>query len=272
MESAAKPWDDRDLADLRWAYRYLENPSFAAKLSSLIGVPMEQAVGMLPEKWRKVVQSATESSLRRITETAIRSLPPSYEGEPKDRLHKLLAGGSGALGGFFGAMGLAAELPITTGLMLRSIADVARCQGENLDSLEARMACVEVFALGGRTHDDDATESGYYGLRLALSMQLTNVIKSGGGFGVPAASNFLRSVAARYGVVVSNKAAAQLVPVAGAVTGAALNVLFLDHFQDVARGHFTIRRLERKYGSGPVQAAFERLRQEETTSQKRAMP
>ncbi len=103
-------------------------------------------------------------------------------------------------------------------------------------------------------------------------MQLSNILKSGGGFGIPAASNFLRSVAARYGVVVSNKAAAQLVPVAGAVTGAALNVLFLDHFQDVARGHFTIRRLERKYGSAPVQAAFERLRQEEDSRQKQVMP
>lgn len=273
MESAAEAWGAQDLDDLHWAYRHLEHPSFAAKLSNLLGVPMEQAMGMLPKKWKSVVQSAVESSLRRITDSAVRSLPPPYEGESRDRFHKLLAGGSGALGGFFGVVGLAAELPITTALMLRSIADVARCQGENLDSLEARLACIEVFALGGRTKDDDAAEAGYYGLRLALSLHLANVLKSGGaGLGGPIAGNFLRSVAARYGVVVSNKAAAQLVPVAGAVTGATLNVLFLDHFQDVARGHFTVRRLERKYGGDSVRKEYEQLRRTDTGPHETARP
>ena len=32
--------------------------------------------------------------------------------------------------------------------MLRAIADIARHQGEDLSTLEARLACVEVFALG----------------------------------------------------------------------------------------------------------------------------
>lgn len=30
--------------------------------------------------------------------------------------------------------------------------------------------------------------------------------------------------------------------------GASLNVMFMDHFERVARGHFAIRRLERAYG------------------------
>ena len=30
--------------------------------------------------------------------------------------------------------------------------------------------------------------------------------------------------------------------------GAAINVLFIDHFQNMARGHFTVRRLERAFG------------------------
>lgn len=259
MESARLTWDPQDLEDLRWAHTHLEYPSFAARLSNALGVPVEHAMAILPQPWKETVQSAVEHSLRRIMDMAVRSLPPSTAAEPKDRMHKLLAGGSGALGGFFGPAGLAAELPVTTAVMLRSIADVARCQGENLESLEARLACVEVFALGGRSADDDAAEAGYYGLRVALSMQLSNMLKSGGGMGIPLAGQFLRSVASRYGVVVSNKAAAQLIPVAGAVTGAALNVLFLDHFQDVARGHFVVRRLERKYGRDQVRSRYEQL-------------
>src|SRR3712207_7386206 len=38
---------------------------------------------------------------------------------------------------------------------------------------------------------------------------------------------------------------AQAVPVLGAISGAAVNTLFIDHFQSLAQGHFTVRRLER---------------------------
>lgn len=45
-----------------------------------------------------------------------------------------------------------------------------------------------------------------------------------------------------------HKVAAQALPVVGALGGAAVNYAFIEHFQDVARGHFTVRRLERLYG------------------------
>jgi hypothetical protein len=59
---------------------------------------------------------------------------------------------------------------------------------------------------------------------------------------------------------VSEKAAAQMIPVAGAAGGLALNVLFTQHFQRLAEGHFTVRRLERKYGPAAVQQAYELVR------------
>ncbi|MGA8056591.1 MAG: EcsC family protein, partial [Burkholderiales bacterium] len=48
----------------------------------------------------------------------------------------------------------------------------------------------------------------------------------------------------------------QTVPVVGAVTGALVNVAFMQHFDDVARGHFIVRRLERRYGSQAIRAAY----------------
>ena len=54
------------------------------------------------------------------------------------------------------------------------------------------------------------------------------------------------------------KAAAQAVPAIGAAGGAIINTLFIDHFQDMARGHFIIRRLERKYGKEAVEATYKR--------------
>ena len=65
-------------------------------------------------------------------------------------LHKALATASGAAGGAFGLASLTIELPVSTIIMLRSIADIARSEGENRSDPEAALSCIEVFALGGR--------------------------------------------------------------------------------------------------------------------------
>jgi EcsC protein family len=36
-------------------------------------------------------------------------------------------------------------------------------------------------------------------------------------------------------------------PLIGALGGAAVNYAFIDHFQEIARAHFTVRRLELRY-------------------------
>jgi hypothetical protein len=45
----------------------------------------------------------------------------------------------------------------------------------------------------------------------------------------------------------------------GAVSGAVVNYAFIAHFQGIARGHFTVRRLERIYGIEAIRAEYERL-------------
>jgi hypothetical protein len=72
----------------------------------------------------------------------------------------------------------------------------------------------------------------------------------------------ISQIAARFGVIVTEKLAAQAVPVIGAFGGAAVNAAFADHFQAMARGHFTVRRLERHYGHEVVRFEYERIRGE----------
>jgi hypothetical protein len=38
-----------------------------------------------------------------------------------------------------------------------------------------------------------------------------------------------------------------------------VNTVFMDHFQLVAHGHFTVRRLERQYGAEAVQTAYQTI-------------
>jgi len=61
-------------------------------------------------------------------------------------------------------------------------------------------------------------------------------------------------------VIVSERAAAGAVPVLGAVGGATVNAIFMDHFGRVARGHFIVRRLERLYGEATIRREYEALR------------
>jgi len=78
----------------------------------------------------------------------------------------------------------------------------------------------------------------------------------------PVVVRMISQIAARFGLVVSEKIAAQATPILGALGGAAVNAAFADHFQTLARGHFIVRRLERLHGANLVAFEYQRLRGE----------
>jgi len=259
--------DPEDLGALRVAKRRLELPSLAARITALLGTPIEKGLEQLPAGWQQQIQKTTQNALDKGLGVALRTLDqPAGEtpSKPSIGLHKLAAGLSGAAGGAFGLAALPVELPLSTIVMLRGIADVARAEGEDLASLEVRLACLEVFALGGPGKGDDAAETGYFAVRSALGKVVADAAAhlAKGGLAQKSAPPLLRLIATlaeRFGVVVAEKAAASLVPVVGALGGAAINVVFVDHFTDIARGHFCVRRLERKYGEPSVRLAYRDL-------------
>ena len=182
----------------------------------------------------------------------------------RNGLHKIAATISGAAGGMFGLAALAIELPISTIIMLRSISDIARSEGEDISDIDTKLSCLSVFALGGKSASDDATESGYFAARTAMASAVSEAAKYLARKGAvdataPAVVRLISLIASRFGIVVSEKAAAQAVPIIGAVAGAMINSVFIDHFQDMARGHFIVRRLEKKYGEEAVQLAYKEV-------------
>lgn len=253
-----------DIKALRLAHRRLECPGFAARMTSRIGAPIQRFFKALPESWHARMQASLGSHLERTLRIAILSLGKRPGRGGNARLHKAMGMLSGAVGGLFGLPAVLAELPVTSGIILRSIADIAQAQGEDLDDEETRLACMEVFALGGRSPSDDATDIGYYGIRLALGMHLTRISERVATVGIvrmnpPGLVRFIAEIAARFGVAVSQKAALQMVPLLGAGTGSLINMVFIEHFQEIARAHFTMRRLERTYGLELTRAEYERL-------------
>ncbi len=151
-------------------------------------------------------------------------------------------------------------------LILRSVADIARSQGEDLSDVSTRLACLEVFALdpGKQSGADDDTEVGYFAVRAAMAKQIRDasqyVLKHGvADTAAPPLVKLVAQIGKRFGLVVSEKVAAQAIPVIGAVGGALINSYFIDHYQDIARAHFTIRRLERTYGEAAVRETYNRI-------------
>lgn len=178
-----------------------------------------------------------EAALSRAYNIAIIGLPDA----PTTRANASRAAviGSGAVSGFVGLAGFLPDATFTTLAIMREVARIARLEGEDLATDDARRAILEVFALRS---SQDESELGYFSARMALQ---------GGTLG-----RLITDIAARYGTVLGEKLSLQAVPIAGAVAGAVLNAAFLEHYRNLAIGHFTIRRLERSHGRQIVQNAL----------------
>jgi len=101
---------------------------------------------------------------------------------------------------------------------------------------------------------DNFTESSYFAVRGALAKTVTQATRYIAERdlleeGAPVVARLAAQIASRFGVVVSQKVAAQAVPIIGALGGAAVNGAFMAHFQSVARAYFCVRRLERRNGN-----------------------
>lgn len=250
---------------LALARRQLEQTSLAARVADRIGAPIEAGLTRLPEPLQKGIALAARRLMEATLHQTLRTLPAAGStGRDHPTLHRWLAGGSGFVGGWFGLPALLVELPVTTGLILRSVAEIAQAAGENLADPEVRLECLSIFAHGGPSPGDDSTDLGYFATRAAmarLTREAARQVASTGGRGVAGRglTAFVRRVAERVGVQIGGAVGLKAVPVLGALGGSFVNVAFMEHYQLIARGHFTVRRLERKYGEGAVRQAWDAL-------------
>ncbi|KWI25069.1 EcsC family protein [Burkholderia stagnalis] len=261
--------DDRDV--LRRAKQVLESPSLTMKLTGLLGAPVEKMIGRLPDFATGKINDATQLALRKCLNLALRTLgkPPAPDvdtpDKPSNLLHKLAVATTGAAGGAFGFLALPVELPVTTTLIFRSVCDIARSEGEDLSSVDTQLQCLAVLGMGGNPdRSEEDADLGYFVLRGALAQAISKAssdITSKGiaAHGSAAVFKLVQTVASRFSVQVTEQMAAKSIPAIGAVLGATVNTLFIDHFQQMAHGHFAVRRLERKYGTAAVKATYQAI-------------
>jgi len=255
---------EADLNDLRIAKSKLEYPGLTAKIAALIGKPLETGFKLLPRNWKEKVADVAQAALLKGLEFAIRTMGEVETRGSRDWLHKILVTGSGVAGGVVGLASLPIELPISTTIILRSIADIARSEGHNISRLEVKLSCLEVLALGGKSTRDDSAGEGYWVVRAALAKAVSEaaayIAERGlAEEGAPPLVRLVAAIASRFSAVVTEEVAAKAVPVVGAAAGGTINYLFMDHFQEMARGHFIVKRLENKYGAELVETAYKEL-------------
>ena len=271
---AAQPMDPASQAELQRSMAVLASKGGPAMrlvgtLASFAGHALGRGyktLAAIPHA-SQLVQDVTEQALRRAFDVAVLGLAPGRPGPkhlgpapPASAISSLDAAGngrsnhdrtrwlarplvilSGAVGGFVGVPGFLPDATVTSIAIMREIARIAQEEGEDLADEATRASCLLVFALNAGPVEAHSPELSYFSARLMMQGRPLAVLFS--------------EVALRYGLPLSQKFALQAVPLLGAVGGAALNSAFLQHYRTVARAHFTIRRLERSFGSAAVQAA-----------------
>ena len=200
----------------------------------------------MPEKYTQQLKAIGEAALRRAFDVAILGRDQTEWAVGPGRA-RMVAAATGAVAGFVGLAGFLPDATFTTLLIMRNIAAIATEEGESLDDDETKQACLEVFALGsaGFGESTEEGEASYWSARLLMHGRPMSLL--------------LSEIAATYGLRFSQQFVATVVPVVGAASGALVNSSFVDHYRNTARVHFTIRRLEREYGSIEVRARAEEI-------------
>ena len=264
-----------EMAFIQEAAKYLESPSFLMRIADFVGEPLQKIGNAIVPA--KVAEYGNEA-LNKVMTIAISTIPnnqPESEVEKgylesgwSGLWHRVAVTVTGGIAGAFGLPGLAIELPVTTGILFRSIASIAGEYGENLASSEVRMECLSVFCHGGPGASDDAMESSYLTSRLAMAALIEKSATFITGKSAEAVSeaiakgtaptlvNLMNKIMSQFNIAVSQKYIAQSLPLISIASGAAINNAFAGHFNSVAKYHFGIRKLERKYGQDIVFEAY----------------
>jgi hypothetical protein len=234
----APAFPTEDIAML--ARRYARANRGAMALVNRFGNRIEAQMKALPEHARALIDQTVQTALERAYGVAqAGGALPRVPG----RAQVALAGATGAAGGFAGLPGAIAELPITITLILRALQDVAEAHGFDPAAEPTRREILRVFGSGSPLAEDDGVNTSFIGARLTLNG--------------PALGSMIATVAPRLSAALGQKLAAQMVPVLGAVTGAALNMAFVRYYREMAEVRFGLLVLGLSHGPDRVLQAFE---------------
>lgn len=269
---------EEEIQFIREAVEHLEFPSFLTRVTNLLGKPIEKSIDLLPGQAKNLIVSTSRKAIEGAFKVALSTIKADKAStdfrealkvsEKSGRRHLAGSALSGFAGGLLGLPAMAVELPVTTTIILRSIADTAAAMGEDISRREVQLECLYLFSLGGPSKGDDEMESAYYTARVGLASLVekamhfivgksaVEIARAVQQRSAPVLVEFICKIASRFEVVVGEKAMGQFLPGIGAAGGCILNAAFSDHFNSIARYHFGLKRLERERGKAQVERIY----------------
>lgn len=231
---------DEEIAKI--ASQYRDASGVLMKLVNFVGSKAENALEALPDGIKNAIEGTTETALQKCYDTASSISKSSRLPNTGMWANKAVATFSGALGGLGGLPSTLIELPVTVTTIFTAIQKVAAQNGFDSEDPAVKLECIAVLGSGGPLTEDDAIELSFFSSRIAINGTL------------------VQAVIARYApslaLVLTEKLAAQAIPVLGAVTGAALNYTFITYFEEMAQVRFRLLKLSSLYGPDRVSEIF----------------
>lgn len=230
------------------ARRYRRAGGPVVALMTKIGGSLERQFSALPMALRDRVGQLTETALQAswnmadLGGRALDKAAPKASAQTARRGSMFAAVASGAAGGAGGLASSVAELPVTVTVILHAIRAEAKAAGFDPRDPKIRAECLKVFAAGSPLEGDDGVDTSFLSARLTVTG--------------PAIQQLIQRVAPKLAATLSQKLAAQAVPILGAATGAALNAAYLGYYRELAAIRFALLRLSELHGAEPVLAAF----------------
>lgn len=231
------PFPDYELAELARRARRAQGPLMT--LLHKIGGKLEGQLALLPDGLRRQIDALTLSTLERALGVAALG---RHAPDLGPRAAPIAAALSGAAGGAGGIVTSVAELPVTITLILSAIRSAAEAEGFDPDDPAIKAEILRCFASGTPAGGDDGVNTAFVGARLAVTG--------------PALHGLIAKLAPKIAAALSQKLAAQAVPVLGALSGAALNAAFLNHYRELARIRFRLLRIAQDHDGARVMARF----------------
>jgi hypothetical protein len=232
------PTLEGEIADLSRRYRRANGPVIS--LVNRMGGGLEKQLAQLPVALRARVGQVTETALVQAWTLADRSA--KHIPDPGRRGTLAAAMVTGAAGGAGGIATSLAELPVTVTMILHAIRAEAVAAGHDPSDAAIRAECLRVFAAGSPLAEDDGIDAAFLSARLTMTG--------------PALQALIASVAPKLATALTQKLAAQAVPILGAVSGAALNAAYLSYYREIASIRFALLRLGFVHGETSVLEAF----------------
>lgn len=250
-----------DLKIIASAKGIIETETLATLINRFVGEGVNLVTKRLPDSAQQNIVKSLNMTLTKATEWSWLTTGTQEDPILRDNwAHTAAVSLTGLIGGSLGLATALWEIPITTSFMLRNIGCIAEKEGLDMSEERTRLGCVSVLAMGGDPTKVQGEELGYWATRQTMATLVSESLKWSGRGASPALVRFITATTARFGLVISEKAALQMVPFLGAGAGLAINNIFLNHYQNIAKAHFSLERLSLNYGEATVRAAYDNVK------------